>query len=329
MDAAGDARVRLGEVVSDLEDRSPGLEAAGRRARVLADRLDVIAAGGEGYELRWIEASRKHLSLHAAPVDAGRALAAHIGERPCGWVFTSATLAVGDDFGPFLDRLGLEEARTLRLDSPFDFQRRTRLYLPEGLPMPSDPAHTRQVVEIALPLLAASGGRAFLLFTSHRALAEAARLMRARDLPFPLLVQGDEPRGRLLARFRELGNAVLLGTQSFWEGVDVRGPALSVVLIDKLPFAAPDDPLLKARLDSGPVPGRAAAPGGAVAEAGHRPADPGHGGLGPGGDLRSPAHRSRLRPGVCLEPAAHARHPLAGRGRGLPGKPGTAGRGGP
>jgi ATP-dependent DNA helicase DinG len=171
-------------------------------------------------------------------------------------VFTSATLAVGDDFGPFLDRLGLEEARTLRLDSPFDFRRRTRLYLPEGLPMPSDPAHTRQVVEIALPLLAASGGRAFLLFTSHRALAEAAKLIRARDLPFPLLVQGDEPRGRLLARFRELGNAVLLGTQSFWEGVDVRGPALSVVLIDKLPFAAPDDPLLKARLDSAREEGR-------------------------------------------------------------------------
>ncbi len=256
MDAAGDALVRLGEVMADLEDRSPGLEAAGRRARVLADRLDVIAAGGEGYELRWIEAHRKHLSLHAAPVDAGRALAAHIGERPSGWVFTSATLAVGEDFGSFLDRLGLEEARTLRLDSPFDFAGRTRLYLPDGLPVPSDPAHTRQVVEIALPLLAASGGRAFLLFTSHRALSEAAKHLRSRDLPFPLLVQGDEPRGRLLARFRELGNAVLLGTQSFWEGVDVRGPALSVVLIDKLPFAAPDDPLLKARLDSAREEGR-------------------------------------------------------------------------
>jgi ATP-dependent DNA helicase DinG len=256
LEATADALARLGEVMSELEDRSPGLEAVGRRSRVLGDRLDTIRGGGEGFELRWVEATRRHVSLHAAPVDAGRALAAHVNDRPCGWVFTSATLAVGEDFGPFLDRLGLEEARTLKLDSPFDFAARTRLFLPDGLPQPSDPSHTARVVEVATPLLAASGGRAFLLFTSHRALAAAARLLRAGELPFPLLVQGDEPRGRLLARFRELGNAVLLGTQSFWEGVDVRGPALSVVLIDKLPFAVPDDPLLKARLDAAREEGR-------------------------------------------------------------------------
>jgi ATP-dependent DNA helicase DinG len=241
-----------------LGGATPGLDAVERRARTLAARTGMIRAGGEGFELRWAETGRRSASFHAAPVNAGRALAAHITSRSCAWVFTSATLAVGEDFGAFMDRLGLDEAETLRLDSPFDFRARTRLYVPKGLPQPSDPEYTKRVVEVALPLLEASGGRAFLLFTSHRALQLAARLLRPRaeELGFPVLVQGDEPRARLLASFRRLGNAVLLGTQSFWEGVDVKGPALSVVLIDKLPFAAPDDPLLKARLDAAREAGR-------------------------------------------------------------------------
>lgn len=241
-----------------LGGATPGLDAVERRARTLAARTGTIRAGGEGFELRWAETGRRSASFHAAPVNAGRALAAHITSRNCAWVFTSATLAVGEDFGAFMDRLGLDEAETLRLDSPFDFRARTRLYVPKGLPQPSDPDYTKRVVEVALPLLEASGGRAFLLFTSHRALQLAARLLRPRaeELGFPVLVQGDEPRARLLASFRRLGNAVLLGTQSFWEGVDVKGPALSVVLIDKLPFAAPDDPLLKARLDAAREAGR-------------------------------------------------------------------------
>jgi ATP-dependent DNA helicase DinG len=267
----------LAEACDALGGASPGLDAVERRARTCAARLATIRTGGEGFELRWAETSARNASVHAAPADAGRALAAQITGRDCGWVFTSATLAVGDDFGAFLDRLGLgSDARaraadadapecgleptveTLRLDSPFDFRGRTRLYVPRDLPPPSDPDYTRRVVDVAVPLLEASGGRAFLLFTSHRALQTAARLLRPRAeaLGFPVLVQGDEPRARLLASFRRLGNAVLLGTQSFWEGVDVKGPALSVVLIDKLPFAAPDDPLLKARLDAAREAGR-------------------------------------------------------------------------
>jgi ATP-dependent DNA helicase DinG len=250
----------LADACEEIGGAGPGLDAVERRARVFAARLGTIRAGGEGFELRWAETGKRSASFHAAPVDAGRALAEQITQRDCGWVFTSATLAVGDDFGAFLDRLGLaaEAAQTLRLDSPFDFRARTRLYVPPGLPQPSDPDYTRRVVEVAVPLLEASGGRAFLLFTSHRALQSAARLLRPRAeaLGFPVLVQGDEPRAHLLASFRRLGNAVLLGTQSFWEGVDVKGPALSVVLIDKLPFAAPDDPLLKARLDAAREAGR-------------------------------------------------------------------------
>jgi ATP-dependent DNA helicase DinG len=248
----------LAAACDGLEGATPGLDAVTRRARAMAARLQQLAAGGEGCELRWAETHRRSASFHGAPLDAGRALAEKLAGRECGWVFTSATLAVGEDFGAFMDRLGLEEAATLKLDSPFDFASRTRLYVPEGLPQPSAPDYTRRVVATALPLLEASGGRAFLLFTSHRALQLAARELRARadELGFPVLVQGDEPRARLLAEFRRLGNAVLLGTQSFWEGVDVKGPALSVVLIDKLPFAAPDDPLLKARLEAAREEGR-------------------------------------------------------------------------
>jgi ATP-dependent DNA helicase DinG len=138
------------------------------------------------------------------------------------------------------------------VDSPFDFERQALLYLPRALPEPSDPTHTTAVVAAALPLIEAAGGRAFLLFTSHRALKEAARLLRGRQGftdRYPLLVQGEAPRESLLKSFREHGAAVLLGSASFWEGVDVRGPTLAVVVIDKLPFASPDDPLLKARLE--------------------------------------------------------------------------------
>jgi ATP-dependent DNA helicase DinG len=250
------AAQQLADTLEVLSDRSPGMESALRRARSAAARAGRVRAGGEGLELRWAEAGRRSATLYAAPADAGRALAEHVGARSCAWVFTSATLAVGDDFSAFMTRIGIEDAATLKLDSPFDYASRTRLYLPQGLPPPADPAFTGEVVRRALPLLEASGGRAFLLFTSHRALQEAARLLRARDLPYPLLVQGEEPRDRLLTRFRALGNAVLLGTQSFWEGVDVRGPALSVVLIDKLPFGSPGDPLLQARIEAAKLDGR-------------------------------------------------------------------------
>jgi ATP-dependent DNA helicase DinG len=168
------------------------------------------------------------------------------------WIFTSATLAVGDDFSHFLGRIGATGAASVRIESPFDFERQVLLHLPAGMPDPASPGYTGRVLDEALPLVEAAGGRSFLLFTSHRALREAARRLEALPMfknGYPLLVQGEAPRETLLARFRELGNAVLLGTASFWEGVDVRGHALALVVIDKLPFAAPEDPLLKARLE--------------------------------------------------------------------------------
>jgi ATP-dependent DNA helicase DinG len=160
---------------------------------------------------------------------------------------------VGGDFDHYRSELGLEAARSVSWESPFDYERQALLYMPKGLPEPNTPEHTPAVVAASLPLIEACGGRTFMLFTSLRAMREAHALLeeafQKHGLGFPLLVQGQGSRTELLQRFRQLGNAVLVGSQSFWEGVDVRGEALSLVVIDKLPFAAPDDPVLAARID--------------------------------------------------------------------------------
>jgi len=217
------------------------------------ERLRALTAEEVDGGVRWAETSARSVSCHYAPVDVATQLAALLDAQSCAWVLTSATLAVGEDFSHYKRRSGLSRARTVRFESPFDFANQALLYLPKGLGDPGAPGHTRAVVQAALPVLEASGGRAFLLFTSHRALREAAVELRVEwgnEPPVPVLVQGEGSRDQLLRRFREAGNAVLLGTGSFWEGVDVKGAALSVVIIDKLPFAPPDDPLLKARLDA-------------------------------------------------------------------------------
>ncbi|MEO8743598.1 MAG: ATP-dependent DNA helicase, partial [Lysobacteraceae bacterium] len=165
------------------------------------------------------------------------------------WIFTSATLSVAGRFTHFSRQLGLDDPVELCLESPFDYAHQALTYLPTGLPDPSAADYIDRVVAAAVPVLEASRGRAFLLFTSHRALRRAAELLPAR-VAFPLFVQGTAPRHRLLTEFRASGNGLLLGAASFWGGVDVAGEALSVVVIDKLPFAAPDDPVLVARLDA-------------------------------------------------------------------------------
>ena len=239
---------RFLECLDAVVGTSAGLDACRRRAIDVATRLEYILAADETSGLRWIEVFPQSFGLHVTPLDAAGSLGAAMAARGCAWVFTSATLAVGDDFSHFASRVGLPDVRALRLHSPFDFERNALLYLPGDMPDPAQPDYTRRVLAAARPLLEASGGRAFLLFTSYRALREAEDELGRRRCAFPILVQGSAPRDELLRRFRELGNAVLLGTGSFWEGVDVRGPALSLVVIDKLPFAAPNDPLLQARL---------------------------------------------------------------------------------
>jgi ATP-dependent DNA helicase DinG len=216
-----------------------------------ADRLHELTAEEAPHGVRWAETNPRSVSAHYAPVDVAKQLSALMEAQPCAWVLTSATLAVGDDFSHYKRRSGLARARTVRFESPFDFPNQALMYLPKGLSDPGAPGHSRAVIDAALPVIEASGGRAFILFTSHRALREGAEELYRRwgeRPPFPVLIQGGASRDHLLRAFREAGNAVLLGTGSFWEGIDVKGEALSVVVIDKLPFAAPDDPLLKARL---------------------------------------------------------------------------------
>jgi ATP-dependent DNA helicase DinG len=200
------------------------------------------------YDVRWYELSPRGFRLQRTPLDVSGPLRNHREQSRAAWVFTSATLAVAGGFDHLSVRLGLDAPRTLLAPSPFDWPNQALCYLPQRMPEPNSRDYTSAVIDAVRPVLEASGGRAFVLFASHRALREAAELLR--DGPWPLFVQGEAPRSVLLQRFRDSGNGVLLGAASFREGVDVAGDALSVVVIDKLPFAAPDDPVFEARLDA-------------------------------------------------------------------------------
>ncbi|OFZ71903.1 MAG: helicase [Betaproteobacteria bacterium RBG_16_64_9] len=239
-----------------LAERSEDLERLARRSAELGASLGrwrEDGKDGSGELVRWVEVYSQTLQLHATPLSIAEIFRKQLEGRPRAWIFTSATLAVSGDFSLYRRELGLAEARTACWDSPFDYAAHALLYIPRELPEPNSPEHTRAVVERALPVIRASGGRAFLLFTTLRGMRLAHEVLRdafAREgLAYPLLQQGEGSRSELLERFRRLGNAVLVASASFWEGVDVRGEALSLVVIDKLPFAPPDDPVLQARLE--------------------------------------------------------------------------------
>ncbi len=245
---------QLGEALEALEapleeaaQRGKGLEKCHERCRALGQLVQRFEAETAADRIDWVEVYAKSYTFNSTPLDVAEPFAQFMAGRKAAWIFTSATLAVGDSFDHFKARLGLAEARCQRWESPFDYRRNALLYVPREMPPPNSEGYVEAVVEAAVPVLEASGGRAFLLFTSHRALRRAAELLRGR-IDFPLLIQGEAPRTELLERFRKSGDGVLLGTGSFWEGVDVRGEALSCVIIDKLPFASPDDPILQARI---------------------------------------------------------------------------------
>lgn len=238
---------RLASALEGARDMNPGLERCWERSRDGMARLKALD-DDESRGLRWVEVSRHSFAAHWTPLDVGAELGERIQAQDGTWVFTSATLAVGDDFSHFLSRVGVPDADSAVLPSPFNYRENARLYLPRGLPQPAAPDYVERVLDRVWPLVEACGGGAFLLFTSYRALNAARGWIDGRALPGPLLVQGEGPRTELLTRFRGTTNAVLLGTSSFWQGVDVRGPALRLVVIDKLPFASPGDPLIQARL---------------------------------------------------------------------------------
>ena len=241
--------VQLQQLLKPLAERSKGLDSCYRRAVELQHRFENLTRQSPEDHIHWFETHKRSFTIHLTPLNIADCFQEKIGASKAAWIFTSATLAVADSFEHFSSTLGLNDARTARWESPFDFAEQGLFYVPKNLPEPNSSGYTRAVVDAALPVLRASQGRAFLLFTSHRALNEAADYLHD-SLPYTLMVQGDEPRDILLERFRQSGNAILLGTSSFWEGVDVRGEALSCVIIDKLPFASPGDPVLQARIDA-------------------------------------------------------------------------------
>jgi ATP-dependent DNA helicase DinG len=239
----------LAQTLAPLIDSSPGLSACHERADLAMKRLDTLIAASDEGMVFWYEKTRLGFSLTATPLDIAEPMARFRARIRSTWIFASATLAVGEDFSHFQRQLGLLDAATLKLDSPFDFPAQAMLYVPRGLPDPTAPAYVDAVIDAALPVIEANPGGTFFLFTSHRALKRAHERLKLESSR-RLYVQGEAPKRYLLEEFQRDGHGVLLGAASFWEGVDVPGHALSLVIIDKLPFAAPDDPILEARLEA-------------------------------------------------------------------------------
>ena len=245
----------MAALASELEvlGEDSGAQGLTGRAAEMAAQLTRIADVTQIEGARSAELGARGFVLHLLPFEVAKRFQGQVQARRSAWIFTSATLSVGEDFSHFTSRLGLEEAETVRIPSPFDFERQSLLWLPPGLPEPAATDFVSALLEASLPLIDAARGGAFILFTSHRALAEAAMRLRAlwsaAGKRYRLFVQGEAPREQLLRGFREDGDAVLLGTASFWEGVDVKGAALRLVIIEKLPFASPDDPIVKARVE--------------------------------------------------------------------------------
>ena len=251
--ALADALDTLARELSLQAERSTELGQCSARADELVARLARWRDRDDPQWVRWIDVGATGWHLRASPLSIAEIFSRQVADTARAWVFTSATLSMAGDFSLYQRQLGLQSAATGYWQSPFDYANQALLYVPRDLPPPNSFEHTDAVVAAALPVLRASRGRAFLLFTTLRALARAREVLLAEvergALDYPLLTQGEGSRTELLTRFRRLGNAILLGSQSFWEGIDVPGDALSLVVIDKLPFAPPDDPLFAARLE--------------------------------------------------------------------------------
>ncbi|WP_315707441.1 ATP-dependent DNA helicase [Brenneria uluponensis] len=228
--------------------RSALLDAAFDRATLFRSRLKrLLDVQQSGYSY-WYECNARHFVLALTPLSVADRFRDVMKEKPVSWIFTSATLSVNDQLAHFTSRLGLDNATTLLLPSPFDYTRQTLLCVPRYLPETNRPGAAKQLARILCPLIEANQGRCFMLCTSHQMMRDLAAEFRA-SLTLPVLLQGETSKPQLLSQFISAGNALLVATSSFWEGVDVRGDALSCVIIDKLPFTSPDDPLLKARME--------------------------------------------------------------------------------
>ncbi len=249
-------QARLQELAAVLESqaaRDPALENCWQRATALEVQLRRWHKAENENLVRWVEVFTQSVQLHATPLSVAEGFGKQLNAQPRSWIFTSATLAVKSNFSHYIGQMGLVAASTGHWESPFDYGQQALFYVPKDMPEPNSPGYSAAVAAVALPVIQASGGRAFVLCTSLRAMREIHALLKEafiqNGMEYPLMMQGESSRSELLERFRKRGNAVLVGSQSFWEGVDVRGEALSCVIIDKLPFAPPDDPVLAARID--------------------------------------------------------------------------------
>jgi ATP-dependent DNA helicase DinG len=265
MDALADELVAFVEKLRAQEERADEIRNCRARADEILGRVadwrdadarpkeDAYGETSAPDVVRWIEAYPQSAVLYVTPLDVGRIFAQQMKGEGRSWIFTSATLSVNGDFAHYQREMGLPEATTKSWASPFDFERQALLYVPEGLPDPNSEGYAAAVIEAAWPVVRASGGHAFLLFTSLRAMDRAHERLAARlkseGLEWPLLLQGSGSKNELLERFRRSPNAILVASQSFWEGVDVKGEQLSVVVIDRLPFNPPDDPVLAACIE--------------------------------------------------------------------------------
>ncbi len=231
------------------EDQS-ALALCGERAVELANGLDALLSQRDPSLIYWCEISHHGFSLRGTPVELAPILQERLFERTTSVVFTSATISTGGSCGFIRERLGIPpESREMVLPSPFAVEEQALLYIPKAFPMPNEPSFTRRMADEALKILHKTRGRALFLFTSHRQMQQTHPLLKDH-LPYPILVQGEKPPRTLLAEFKENVESVLLATKSFWEGIDVPGESLSCVLIDKLPFEVPDDPITAARIDA-------------------------------------------------------------------------------
>ncbi len=247
----------LGELEQRLQgqaERSRGLESCWLRSRHQLEFLGQLDQQPDADTVIWYQLFRTSFVINITPLDISEQMQARHRLAPS-WLFTSATLSIAADFSLYQNELGLAEAECEQFESPFDYQANSLMFLPTGLPEPSERNFIDAFIECVIPVIHAAGGRTFLLFTSHRNLSIVATVLAER-VEYPLFVQGEAPRHQLLEDFQASGNGVLLGASSFWEGVDVEGVALSCVIIDKLPFAAPNDPLLEARLNQVRAAGR-------------------------------------------------------------------------
>jgi ATP-dependent DNA helicase DinG len=238
------------KILQDIALQSKGLENCYKRSLELFERLQHFLQEENGNPtVRWYETNKRGFTFNRTPMEISQEFERFRKESQSTWIFTSATLTVNGQFDHFIHTIGLADAKCQSWESPFDYAKQCLLFLPTNIPDPSTTGFNQAVIQASIPILKASQGRAFILFTSHQALQDAAQLL-PDYLDYPLFIQGTQPKRILLELFKKSNNGILLGTSTFWEGVDVPGPALSCVIIDKLPFASPNDPILSARIET-------------------------------------------------------------------------------